>query len=110
MVSVAVSLARTAGGRLSSQALPPKAQPFGAVSGRGPTASWTTPSVVIKLWSARLADFTGHAAIAVTATITRIAQPAVVVAAPMSAWRERQRRYRPTIASVMTPNTLKTFS
>ena len=35
------------------------------------------------------ADFTGHAAIAVTITMIRMAQPAVVVAAPISAWRER---------------------
>ena len=56
------------------------------------------------------ADRTGHDAIAVTATITRIAQAAVVVAAPISAWRERQIRYRPTMASVITPKTLNTFS
>ncbi len=91
---MAVSLARTAGGRLSTQA-------FG--SGRthwpggmswlvGPTASCTTPSVEIRVWSARLADFTGHAAIAVTATITSRAQPAVVIALLMSDWRERQSR------------------
>jgi hypothetical protein len=53
-------------------------------------ASWTTPSVVIKLWSARLADLTGQAAMAVTATMTRIAHPAVVVAAPISACWDRQ--------------------
>ena len=57
-----------------------------------------------------LAERTGQAAIAVTATITRIAQPAVVIAAPMSDWRERQSRYSPTTASVMTPKTLNTFS
>ena len=35
---------------------------------------------------------TGHAAIAVTATMTRIAQPAVVIALLISAWRERHSR------------------
>jgi hypothetical protein len=39
-----------------------------------------------------LADLTGHAAMAVTATMIRIAQPAVVVAAPMSACCDRQIR------------------
>ena len=38
------------------------------------------------------ADRTGHAAIAVTPTMTRIAQPAVVVAAPISACLDRQIR------------------
>ena len=39
-----------------------------------------------------LARLTGQAASAVTATMTSIAQPAVVIAALMSAWRERQSR------------------
>jgi hypothetical protein len=39
-----------------------------------------------------LADRTGHAAIAVTVTMTSSAQPAVVVALPMSACRDRQIR------------------
>ena len=82
----------------------------GVVAGRGPTASCTTPSVLTSVLSAMFADRTGHAAIAVTATMTRIAQPAVVIAAPMSAWRDRQIRYSPTMPSVMTPKTLKTFS
>ena len=66
--------------------------PARASFARGPTASWTTPSVPISVASAMLADFTGHAAIAVTATMTSSAQPAVVIALLMSDWRERQSR------------------
>lgn len=58
----------------------------------GPTASCTTPSVLISVLSAMFADLTGQAASAVTATITSSAQPAVVIALLMSDWRDRQSR------------------
>jgi hypothetical protein len=60
--------------------------------------------------SATFADFTGHAANAVTATMTSTAHPAVVIALLISAWRDRQSRYSPTTPSVTMPKTLKTFS
>ena len=89
-----MSLARTAGGRLSTQALGFGSAHLsgGTVLEEGPTASCTTPSVVISVLSAMFADLTGQAASAVTATITSSAQPAVVIALLMSDWRDRQSR------------------
>src|SRR5262245_11024433 len=109
IVSTAVSLARTAGGRRSWQ--PPVAPVHwlnGVLAAGGPTASCTTLSPVTRDWSATLAERNGHAAMAVTATIRRTAQQAVVIALLMSDWRERQSRYRPTTPRVMVPKTVNT--
>jgi hypothetical protein len=56
-----------------------------------------------------LAAHVGHEAIAVTPTMTRMAQPAVVIAALMSDCRERHSRYMPTTARVIAPNTVNTL-
>ena len=58
----------------------------------GPMASWTTLRVATSALSAMFADWTGHAASAVTATSTSSAQPAVVSAADIWAWRDRHSR------------------
>src|SRR5689334_21442441 len=95
--SVAVSPARSAGGRTSLQALGSgNWQGLTSCAG-GPTASCTTLRLDTSTVSAALADHTGQCAIAVTPTMTTMAQPAVVIVALISDWRERHRRYRPTI-------------
>ena len=57
----------------------------GMASDGGPTASWTTLNDEISALSARWALNTGQAASAVTTTMTSSAQPAVVIAALISA-------------------------
>ncbi len=106
-----MSLARTAGGRWSRHASGfGRAHRSGGVSSLGgPTASWTTPSVVTSVLSAMFADQVGQAAIAVTTTMMSSAQPAVVMALLMSDWRERHSRYSPTMARVIVPKTVKTL-
>src|SRR5690349_19703698 len=84
MFCAATSLARCAGVRWSlhcdCRASGSLAQESGAISlAGGPTALWTALRPPMRLLSASPAERTGYAAIAVTATMTRIAQPAVVI-------------------------------
>jgi hypothetical protein len=69
-----------------------------------------TLSELISVLSAAFADQVGQCAIAVMITMTRTAQPAVVIALERSDCRDRHSRYRPTTARVIAPKTVNTFS